>query len=937
MSVDRDWYTREPEPLPLGEPFRPGLDPLPARHHVWAVLKDRHGRPSHGEPRDALQAVTQPLPPIGPNEALGYVLYAGLTYNTVFAARGVPISVFDLHDRDLHVPGSGAVVLVAAVGPEVAREARVKVGELRVLYPGVSNLLSPRAGEDPMHADFKIQGYETPDGSFAQFVRCQAPQLLAHSERLTLAEGSSYMLDLETVSKALFDVAGVRSTDRVFVEGAAGGTGLYAVACAVLRGATVTGLVSTEAKGRLVVSRGARGFVNRKDPACSGIFTPVPLDATERARWVEAGRVFGERVRAVNDGASTDVVVSSVGRELFPRMIDLLAPGGRLVFYGATSGYTLTFLGKPGGAPAAEMYARVDLRPHQGVLVYYGLTAAGPTDALEDATGLEAIAAALRMRARVVAVTRTDAQAGHLKMVGGLAGTVSLETLGTTRGFVWPDAMPDYDVDADGYRRYQDATLKPFGQAVGRVLATADNPRGNPDVIVERAGQDTLGTSTFIARPFTGRVLYVEPSEGRRFSFYAPNVWMHQKRVAFPAFEILGSHLSNAHQAETCVRLIDAGALAVHAPMVYGWEELAEANQALHENRHSGTLTVRVGATDRLDAVRTARQVYEAWGSRFLDTATVRARIDPVRRDGAELVALLTIDSPPANALGAEVLDDLERTLNALDAEPRLRAVVLTGAGTMFVAGADIRQLRAFARAEDVTALAARAQRLFARIAGMRAPVVSAVDGYALGGGNELQMACAWRVAGARAELGQPEINLHVIPGFGGTQMLPRLAARRARSGGGQMYPALVEALAMLLDGRRRPASRALALGVADEVAPADALSHALGVARRIALGEFGGTPWSPLAEAGTLAYPNVERDAEIVRLLEHHAAVPRRAPAEAILEVVRVGFTHGVDAGLALEARRFGELVASADGRAGIDRFLKRASWALPLRRDDA
>ena len=61
------------------------------------------------------------MPAIGPNEALGYVLYAGLTYNTVFAARGVPISVFDLHDRDLHVPGSGAVVVVAAVGAEVAR------------------------------------------------------------------------------------------------------------------------------------------------------------------------------------------------------------------------------------------------------------------------------------------------------------------------------------------------------------------------------------------------------------------------------------------------------------------------------------------------------------------------------------------------------------------------------------------------------------------------------------------------------------------------------------------------------------------------------------------------------------------------------------------------------------------------------------------------
>jgi enoyl-CoA hydratase/carnithine racemase len=218
----------------------------------------------------------------------------------------------------------------------------------------------------------------------------------------------------------------------------------------------------------------------------------------------------------------------------------------------------------------------------------------------------------------------------------------------------------------------------------------------------------------------------------------------------------------------------------------------------------------------------------------------------------------------------------------------------------------------------------------------MTAPVISAVDGYALGGGNELQMACAWRIAGARAELGQPEINLHVIPGFGGTQMLPRLAARRARAGGGQMYTLLVDALAMLLDGRRRSAARALTLGVVDEVAPADALSHALGVARQLARGEFGGALFSPLSEGGTLAFPNVERDAEITRLLAHHAAVPRSAPAAAITEVVREGLARGLHAGLALEARRFGELVASDDGRAGIDRFFARGSWPLPARRDE-
>src|SRR5713101_7933960 len=216
-DIDLDWFRDEKDALPIGAPFRPGLDPLPARQHAWAVVKDRWGRPAHDEPRAALVRVTLPVPPPGPDEAIGYVLYAGLSYNTVFAARGVPLSVFDLHDRDLHVPGSGAVVLVAAVGSEVAREARLRVGELRVLYPGLSNLLSPRAGEDPMHADFKIQGYETPDGSFAQFVRGQAPQFLDHSERLTLPEASSYMLDLETVYKALYDVAHVQPGERVFV------------------------------------------------------------------------------------------------------------------------------------------------------------------------------------------------------------------------------------------------------------------------------------------------------------------------------------------------------------------------------------------------------------------------------------------------------------------------------------------------------------------------------------------------------------------------------------------------------------------------------------------------------------------------------------------------------------------------------------------------
>ncbi len=903
--------------LPLGAPFRPGLDPLPTHHEAWAVVKDEWGRAAHGEPVASLRRVQVPVPTLGPNDVLGYVLYAGLTYNTIFAARGVPVSVFDMHDRDVHVPGSGAVVLVAALGSEAAREGRLRIGELRVLYPGVSNLLSPRAGDDPMHADFKIQGYETPDGSFAQFVRGQAPQLLAHSERLTLPEGSSYMLDLETVYKALYDVARVQPGERVFIEGAAGGTGIYAVACAALRGATVTGLVSTEEKGALIRQRGASAHVNRKSPAMAGVFTAVPADPATWAAWAAAGR-------ALTDAVSADVVVSSVGRDLFARMVQILAPGGRLVFYGATSGYTLTFLGKPGAATTVTMLARAELRPNEGVLVYH--------DGDDDAVATEAIDAALAMDARVVAVTRLDAQAARVKTAHRVAGVVSLETLARSGSFLWPDTMPDYDTDADGYRAYQDRTLKPFGLAVGRLLATADNPRGNPDLVVERARQDTLGVSTFLARPFSGRVVYLEATEGRRYAFYAPNVWMHQKRILFPSFAILATHLSNAHQADEVVRLLDEGALTVHPPAVEPWDALAQATQAIHENRHAGTTTVRVGATAALDSACTARQVYEAWDSRFLDGAIVKVRLDPVRPRHPELVALITFDSPPANAISGATLDDLEKALDALESERHLKACVVTGAGAMFVAGADIRQLRAFATPDDVAAMARRAQRAFRRLGTLTAPVVSAVDGYALGGGNELQMACAYRVAAARAELGQPEINLHLLPGFGGTQSLPRLALRHASITGGQGFTAVVEALAVLLDGRRRSAEAACRLGIVDEVAPADALSHALGIARRIALGEFTGRLWSPLAHGAPMAFPNVERDPEIARLLAHHERIPRPA-ARVILEVVRAGLTEGLERGLEIEAREFGTLTASDEGHAGIDRFLARRSLPLPLR----
>src|SRR5262249_12266130 len=111
------------------------------------------------------------------------------------------------------------------------------------------------------------------------------------------------------------------------------------------------------------------------------------------------------------------------------------------------------------------------------------------------------------------------------------------------------------------------------------------------------------------------------------------------------------------------------------------------------------------------------RDVFEAWGSRFLDLRSVRVRLDPMRPGFPELIALVSIDAPPANALGRATLEDMEHALDALESERGLRAVVLTGGSAMFVAGADIRELRACAGPDEVEALAMRAQRLFGRIA----------------------------------------------------------------------------------------------------------------------------------------------------------------------------------------------------------------------------
>jgi enoyl-CoA hydratase len=192
-------------------------------------------------------------------------------------------------------------------------------------------------------------------------------------------------------------------------------------------------------------------------------------------------------------------------------------------------------------------------------------------------------------------------------------------------------------------------------------------------------------------------------------------------------------------------------------------------------------------------------------------------------REGA--ITTLTLNRPAVlNALNAEVLARLSAAFAEIEADPAVRAVILTGAGERaFAAGADIGELNALDGPVAAAALARRGHALTLAMESLRVPVIAAVNGFALGGGCELAMACDIRLAGENAKFGQPEVNLGLIPGYGGTQRTTRLTGS-----GMAMY--------LCLSGEMIDAAEALRIGLVQRVVPlADLLAEALKLAQTIA------------------------------------------------------------------------------------------------------
>jgi crotonyl-CoA carboxylase/reductase len=260
----------------------------------------------------------------------------------VWASLGIPISPFDGHKHDFHVAGSDASGIVWAVGRKVTRW---KVGDEVVIHCNQDDGDDEECnGGDPMFSTSqRIWGYETPDGSFAQFCRVQARQLMPRPQHLTWEEAACYTLTLATAYRMLFGHRPhtLKPGQNVLVWGASGGLGSMAVQLIATAGGNAIGVISEDDKTDFVMRLGAKGVINRKKFDCWGQMPTV--NTPEYNTWLKSAREFGKAIWAfTGKGNNVDMVFEHPGEATFPVSALICKRGGMVVFCAGTTGYNLT-------------------------------------------------------------------------------------------------------------------------------------------------------------------------------------------------------------------------------------------------------------------------------------------------------------------------------------------------------------------------------------------------------------------------------------------------------------------------------------------------------------------------------------------------------------------------------------------------------------------
>jgi crotonyl-CoA carboxylase/reductase len=322
----------------------PPIGEVPAQMHAQLIRPDRYG-----EPEKAFQDEVIDVPEVGPQEALVLVMGAGVNFNNVWAARGIPVDVTKTQARwgeptDFHIGGSDASGVVYKVGDGVTN---ANVGDRVTVHAGQWDLDDPQvlAGEDPGLADsFRVWGYDTAWGSFAQFCKVQAHQLLPKAPHLTWEEAAAPTLTGATAYRMLHGWPPniVNEGDVVLVWGGAGGLGSLATQLVAAAGAKAITVVSSEEKGEYTKKLGAVGYINRKEYEHWGI-PPHWKDSEAWAKWFSGAKAFGKAIwEAAGERKSPAIVFEHPGEETIPTSIFVADRGGMVVICAGTTGYSAT-------------------------------------------------------------------------------------------------------------------------------------------------------------------------------------------------------------------------------------------------------------------------------------------------------------------------------------------------------------------------------------------------------------------------------------------------------------------------------------------------------------------------------------------------------------------------------------------------------------------
>jgi crotonyl-CoA carboxylase/reductase len=321
----------------------PPVGEVPTRMLAQVVRQDRLG-----EPADAFRVEEVDTPSIKADEVLVAVMAAGLNYNNVWAARGIPIDIIATRQKagapeDFHIGGSDASGIVYAVGEDVDT---VKVGDEVVIHPGWWEREDPwvKAGKDPMIApSAKIWGYDGPNyGAFGQFTVAQGHQCMPKADHLTWEEAAAPSLVGTTAYRMLFGWQGntVQEGDVVLVWGGSGGLGTQAIQLVKHAGGIPVAVVSSADKGEYCVKLGAKGYIDRTEFDHWGV-PPHWTDGPGQKQWMAGARAFGGKLwEVVGERKNPAIVFEHPGEETVPTSIFVADGGGMIVICAGTTGYS---------------------------------------------------------------------------------------------------------------------------------------------------------------------------------------------------------------------------------------------------------------------------------------------------------------------------------------------------------------------------------------------------------------------------------------------------------------------------------------------------------------------------------------------------------------------------------------------------------------------